>query len=89
MATDIGWGRSVAAAAELVDGRPLLDLDYAEDYRAAVDMNFVITGSGRFVEVQGTAEEEPFSMAELDALRNLALAGCRELRHLQQQALEA
>jgi ribonuclease PH len=80
---------SVAAVSVgLVDGRPLLDLDYAEDYRAAVDMNFVITGSGRFVEVQGTAEEQPFSVAELDALRNLALAGCRELHHLQQQALE-
>ena len=49
-------------------------------------MNFVITGSGRFVEVQGTAEEEPFSAEELDALRDLALQGCAQLTELQQEA---
>ncbi len=80
---------SVAAVSVgLVAGSPVLDLNYDEDFRAAVDMNFVITASGRFVEVQGTAEEEPFTTAELDALRDLALAGCRQLTALQQQALE-
>ncbi|WP_429884510.1 ribonuclease PH [Geoalkalibacter halelectricus] len=76
-----------AVSAGLVEGVPLLDLNYEEDFRAAVDMNFVITGSGRFVEVQGTAEDHPFTLAELDALRDLALGGCRDLVRLQQQAL--
>ncbi|NOQ52320.1 MAG: ribonuclease PH [Desulfuromonadaceae bacterium] len=79
---------SVAAiSVGIVDKKPLLDLDYDEDFKAAVDMNFVITGSGKFVEVQGTAEEEPFSPEELDALRDLALQGCAQLTVLQQQAL--
>lgn len=77
-----------AISVGLVDGTPLLDLDYDEDFRAAVDMNFVITGSGKFVEVQGTAEEAPFSGADLDRLRDLALGGCRELSRLQALALE-
>jgi ribonuclease PH len=77
-----------AVSVGIVDGRALLDLEYAEDSRAAVDMNFVITASGRFVEVQGTAEEEPFSAEDLDRLRDLAMAGCRTLCTLQQQALE-
>jgi ribonuclease PH len=78
---------SVAAiSCGIVDGRPLLDLDYVEDAAASVDMNFVMTGDGRFVEVQGTAEDEPFSNAELDALRGLAGHGCRELTVAQQQA---
>ena len=80
---------SVAAiSVGLVGGKPLLDLNYAEDSAAEVDMNFVITGSGKFVEVQGTAEEEPFSAEELDILRDLALLGCSRLRELQQQALQ-
>jgi len=80
---------SVAAVSVgMVDGRPLLDLDYAEDSHAEVDMNFVITASGLFVEVQGTAEEKPFSGADLDRLRDLALAGCRQLCLLQRQVLE-
>jgi ribonuclease PH len=79
---------SVAAiSVGIVAGQPLLDLNYDEDFKAAVDMNFVITGSGKFVEVQGTAEEEPFSIEELDSLRDLALRGCAELTELQQQAL--
>lgn len=76
-----------AISVGIVGGCPLLDLDYTEDSRAAVDMNFVITGSGHFVEVQGTAESDPFSVQELDALRDLALKGCAELKQLQQQAL--
>lgn len=78
---------SVAAVSSgVVNGQPVLDLDYVEDFAAAVDMNFVMSGDGRFVEVQGTAEEEPFSAEELDALRELASHGCRELRQLQLQA---
>jgi ribonuclease PH len=81
---------SVAAVSVgVVGGVPLLDLDYQEDFQAQVDMNFVITSSGRFVEVQGTAEEEPFTVDELDALRDLAIKGCADLTSLQQQALEA
>ncbi len=80
---------SVAAvSAGIIGGIPVLDLDYAEDSQAEVDMNFVITGGGRFVEVQGTAEAEPFTAAELDALRDLALGGCRELAERQRRALE-
>ena len=76
---------SVAAiSVGIVAGKPLLDLDYDEDSKAEVDMNFVITGSGKFVEVQGTAEGDPFSAAELDALRDLALHGCAQLGELQQ-----
>ncbi len=81
---------SVAAiSVGIVGGVPLLDLNYAEDSTADVDMNFVMTGSGKFVEVQGTAEEEPFSLEELDALRDLALAGCARLKELQQQSLDS
>jgi len=80
---------SVAAiSVGIVAGQPLLDLNYDEDYRAEVDMNFVITGSGQFVEVQGTAEEEPFSLEQLDALRDQALLGCAQLSALQKEALE-
>jgi ribonuclease PH len=78
---------SVAAVSSgIVAGQPVLDLDYVEDSSAEVDMNFVMTGDGRFVEVQGTAEEEPFTIAELDALRDLASQGCEELAKLQQEA---
>ena len=78
---------SVAAvSAGIINGQAVLDLDYVEDSSAGVDMNFVMTGDGRFVEVQGTAEDEPFSDAELDALRDLARVGCRELTQLQQKA---
>ena len=78
---------SVAAVSSgIVKGQPVLDLDYVEDSSACVDMNFVMTGDGRFVEVQGTAEGEPFGDDELDALRNLAREGCRQLTQLQQEA---
>lgn len=77
-----------AISVGMIDDRPLLDLDYQEDYRAAVDMNFVVTASGLLVEVQGTAEEKPFSPQELDAMRDLALLGCRDLSALQLLSLE-
>ena len=76
-----------AISVGIVAANPLLDLDYAEDSSADVDMNFVITGTGRFVEVQGTAEEEPFSLEQLDELRDLALQGCAQLASLQKQSL--
>jgi ribonuclease PH len=80
---------SVAAVSVgIVDGIPVLDLDYNEDFRASVDMNFVIAESGRFVEIQGTAEKEPFAQSELDVLLDLAFRGCREIAMLQKRVLE-
>ncbi|MCD6525731.1 MAG: ribonuclease PH [Desulfuromonas sp.] len=76
-----------AISVGIVDGQALLDLNYVEDSTAEVDMNFVITGSGQFVEIQGTAESEPFSGEQLDAMRALAVKGCDDLRQLQLQAL--
>lgn len=71
---------SVAATSVgLVLGNPMLDLCYEEDSRAEVDMNVVMTGSGRFVEVQATAEGRPFAVGELDQLLNLAAVGIRNL----------
>jgi len=64
-----------AISVGVIDGVPMLDLDYSEDSRAETDMNVVMTSSGRFVEVQGTAEGEPFSRAELDELLGLAEHG--------------
>ncbi|WP_129337349.1 ribonuclease PH [Cellulomonas endophytica] len=79
---------SVAAVSVgIVDGVPVLDLPYVEDVRAETDMNVVVTGSGTFVEVQGTAEHAPFDRAELDALLDLALVGTAELTRLQTAAL--
>ncbi len=62
-----------------VDGKLLLDLNYSEDVRAEVDMNVVMTGQGKYIEVQGTAEGDPFQKEELDGLLNLASNGIREL----------
>jgi ribonuclease PH len=81
-------GSVSAISVGIVAGRVLLDVDYSEDSQADVDMNYVITGDGRFVEVQGTAEEVPFTIAEMDALRDMALAGCSELSTLQQEVLQ-
>ena len=69
-------------------GAPVLDLDYAEDSASGCDMNVVMTGAGRFVEVQGTAEGEAFSRRELDALLELASRGISELIGVQKKALE-
>jgi ribonuclease PH len=81
---------SVAAVSVgIVDGQPRLDLCYDEDVAAETDMNVVCTGDGRFVEVQGTAEREPFDRKLLDQLLDLAVAGCTELTKLQQGALGA
>ena len=71
---------SVAAVSVgIVDGVPMLDLPYPEDSRAEVDMNVVMTGSGRFVEVQGTAEGLAFTRGELDTLLGLAESGIQDL----------
>lgn len=70
-----------------VNGRMLLDLDYAEDSRAEVDMNVVMTGSGRFVEVQGTGEGATFTRAELDKLLRLSARGVKLIVDMQHQAL--
>ena len=79
---------SVAAVSVgIVDGEPRLDLCYAEDSAAQTDMNVVCTGDGRFVEVQGTAEREPFGREQLDELLGLAVAGCADLTALQREAL--
>jgi ribonuclease PH len=76
-----------AVSVGLVDGKALLDLCYAEDSSADVDMNVVMTAGGKFVEVQGTAESTPFTSRELDALLKLAKAGVRRLVKLQEEAL--
>jgi len=76
-----------ATSAGVVEGVPLLDLCYEEDSRAEVDFNIVMTGDGRFVEVQGTAEREPFSREEMDGLLALAEGGIRRLLEAQQAAI--
>ncbi len=78
-----------AVSVGVVQGTPLLDLEYVEDAGCDTDMNVVMTGSGGFVEVQGTAEGEPFSRAEMDALLALAAKGIGELNAAQRQALAA
>ncbi|QQR39070.1 ribonuclease PH [Devosia rhizoryzae] len=81
---------SVAAVScGIYRGTPLLDLDYLEDVEAETDANFVMTGSGKFVEIQGTAEGAPFDRSELEALMSLAEKGIGELSVLQKQALSA
>ena len=102
LADAIAWGRrhghvkggkqvltdSVSAVSVgIIDGVPMLDLPYVEDVRADTDMNVVVTGSGKFVEVQGTAEHAAFDRAELDVLLDLALSGTAALAELQRAAL--
>jgi ribonuclease PH len=76
-----------AVSVGILGGKPRLDLEYVEDVAAETDMNVVCTGDGKFVEVQGTAEGAAFDRAELNALLDLAAAGCADLTRLQQQAL--
>jgi len=81
---------SVAATSVgLVAGAPLLDLDYEEDSRADVDMNVVMTGAGKFVEVQATAEHRPFDDTQLNGLIDLARRGVRELIDIQKRVVHA
>jgi ribonuclease PH len=76
-----------ATSVGIVDGSALLDLAYDEDSRAEVDMNFVKTGDGRFIELQGTAEGKPFDKRALDALMDLADAGIKQLIDIQRSVV--
>ena len=102
LADAIAWAKSqghIAATAQpltdtvaaisvgIIDGAPMLDLCYEEDVRAETDMNVVCSGDGRFIEVQGTAEGQPFDRALLDNLLDLAVQGCKDLGVLQSDAL--
>lgn len=77
-----------AISCGICGGVPCLDLDYEEDSSADTDSNFVITGSGKLVEIQGTAEHNPFSEDEFLTLLSLAKAGCSQLKTLQEKALQ-
>ena len=81
--------RVSAVSVGIIDGHPMLDLPYIEDSQAMTDMNVAMTGSGDFIEIQGTAEHRPFSRAELDTLLELATKGNRELQAAQDAALAA
>ncbi|MBO0802071.1 MAG: ribonuclease PH [Nocardiopsaceae bacterium] len=76
-----------AVSVGIVDGEPRLDLCYEEDSAAETDMNVVCTGTGEFVEIQGTAEREPFSRTMLGSLLDLAVTGCAELSRMQEETL--
>jgi ribonuclease PH len=76
-----------AVSVGIVDGVPLLDLKYDEDSRAEVDMNLVCTGDGRFIEIQGTAEREPFNRNQMDRLLSLANLGIESLMVVQRETL--
>ncbi len=78
-----------AVSVGVYEGAPVLDLDYAEDSACGTDMNVVMTGTGGLVEIQGTAEGEPFTREQMDAMMALADKGIRELVAAQQAALEA
>jgi ribonuclease PH len=81
-------GEVAAISVGIVEGTPLLDLKYDEDSRAEVDMNVICTGDGRFIEVQGTAEGEPFTREEMDQLLLLARKGIEHLIKAQRAALD-
>ena len=82
-------GQIAAVSVGVVEGRPLLDLDYSEDSTAETDMNVVMTADGRLVEVQATAEREPFTREELDAMIDLGAAGIEEIMAAQNDAVAA
>jgi ribonuclease PH len=81
-------GSVAAVSVGIVEGTPLLDLDYTEDSNADVDVNVVTTGAGALIEVQATAEREPFPRESLDELLDLAAAGIEEITVAQQDALQ-
>jgi len=81
-------GSVAAVSVGKVDARALLDLNYEEDSRAEVDMNVVMTGDGKFVEIQGTAEESVFTRKEMDQLTRMAQKGIKELTRIQKKVLE-
>lgn len=81
-------GSVSAVSVGVLEGEPLLDLCYEEDSAADVDLNVVVDGEGRFVEVQGTAEGVPFDRVVLDRLLDLGVAGCAQLTRMQREALK-
>jgi ribonuclease PH len=87
LAGDPLTGSLAAVSVGVVDGTAMLDLQYEEDVRAETDMNVVMTGDGRYIEIQGTAEGQPFDRAVLDELLELAATGCADLTEAQRQAL--
>jgi ribonuclease PH len=89
LSRDVLTDSVAAVSAGIVNGRPILDLSYDEDAGAEVDFNVVMTGSGKLVEIQGTAEGSPFSRGELTALVDLAESGIRQLTEIQRQVLGA
>lgn len=80
-------GHVAAISAGIYDGTPVVDLDYGEDSHCGTDMNFVMTSDGRFVEIQGTAEGEPFSQDEMNAMTDLAKAAIAQIIDEQKKAL--
>ena len=80
-------GHVAAISAGIYDGTPVVDLDYSEDSHCDTDMNFVMTSDGRFVEIQGTAEGEPFSQDEMNAMTNLAKTAIAQIIEEQKKAL--
>ncbi|MRJ41639.1 MULTISPECIES: ribonuclease PH [Idiomarina] len=80
-------GLVAAVSVGMYEGNPVADLDYPEDSKAETDMNVVMTEAGKFIEIQGTAEGEPFSSEEMNAMLDLAKHAIRELMDLQKQAL--
>jgi ribonuclease PH len=82
------YGQVAAVSVGIYNGRPVLDLDYAEDSEAETDMNVVMNEAGGFIEVQGTAEGHAFRRAEMDQMLDLAQAGIRQLMQLQREALD-
>ena len=82
-------GSVAAVSVGIISGTPMIDLCYEEDVTAETDMNIVCTGDGKFIEVQGTAEGQPFDRALLDQLLDLGSRGCTELAELQRAALQS
>jgi ribonuclease PH len=88
LARNIITNEVAAISVGIVENTPLLDLKYDEDFRAEVDMNVVCTGDGRFIELQGTAEREPFSREQMESLLALAAQGIQELIAIQREAVK-
>lgn len=81
-------GQVAAVSVGIVGGWAMLDLDYSEDSRADVDMNIAMTGNGKFVEVQGTSEKQPFDLAQMETMIRLARGGIAKLLRMQREALK-
>jgi ribonuclease PH len=82
-------GSVAAVSVGIINGAPMMDLCYEEDVTAETDMNIVCTGDGKFIEVQGTAEGQPFDRALLDQLLDLGSKGCQQLAEMQRAALQS